>query len=132
MNKKTKLISPEVLMCWTEEEKKAFKQYVDSELIHEPIKLIGGYKFYLGTLKHEITIRLFVPFQSQQILFEQSHFIHTPTQLGAYETSRPWNDNVYAAINQVLQGFTEYYNSAIRAGYEPDDSWLVPNPNFRN
>ena len=117
-------------MCWKRDEKKAFARYVDSELINMPRKFIGEYKFFLGTLKHEITIRLYDPFHSTQILFEQSHFIHTPSQIDAYETSRPWNDNVYAAINQVIRGFTDHYESAMRSGKTPDDSWLVPNPNF--
>ncbi len=119
-------------MYWTKDEIKAFKRYVDSELTNEPRKLIGEYKFYLGTLTPEITIRLYVPFHSTKILFEQSHFINTPTQMDAYETSRPWNDDVYSAINQVISGFTGYYESAVRNGNIPDNSWLVSNPNFEN
>lgn len=117
-------------MCWSEEERKVLAGYVDSELINMPRKLVGEYKFYLGNLTPEITIRLYAPFNGTGIQFEQSHFIHTPVQADAYETSRPWNDNVGAAINQVIFGLIEHYRAAVKNGHTPDDSWLVPNLKF--
>jgi hypothetical protein len=117
-------------MCWTKDEEKVLAEYVDSELINIPRKLVGEYKFYLGNLTPEITIKLYAPFHDTGIQFEQSHFIHTPVQIDAYKTSRPWNDNISAAINQVIHGLKDYYQSAVKAGHTPDDSWLVLNPNF--
>jgi hypothetical protein len=118
-------------MCWTNDEKKAFAVYAEDGTINMLCKLIGEYKFCLGNLTPEITIRLYAPYHGTGIGFEQSHFIHTPEQGGPYETSRPWNDNIYAALNQVIHGLTFHYLSSVRNGHTPDDSWLVPNPNFK-
>jgi hypothetical protein len=117
-------------MDWTSDEKQVFDTYVSSELITPPRKLVGEYKFRLGSLATEITIRLYASFQNAKILFEQSHFIRTPLQLGPYETTRPWNDNISAALNQVTFGLIDHYNNAVKAGHTPDDSWLVANEEF--
>lgn len=117
-------------MCWTNEEKNVLSIYVTTEQISPPRKFLGEYKFHLGTLEPEITIKLYSSFQDTRVQFEQSHFIHTPVQIDAYETSRPFNDNIDAALNQVLFGLTSHYESAVKAGHTPDNSWLVLNPNF--
>jgi hypothetical protein len=117
-------------MCWSKDEKEVLARYVDSGLINMPRKLVGEYGFYLGDLTPEITIKLYASFHDTSIQFEQSHFIHTPVQAGAYQTSRPWNDNVSAAINQVIHGLTDHYQAAVKNGHTPEDSWLVPNPKF--
>jgi hypothetical protein len=118
------------MMCWTNEEKEVLAKYVDSEQISPPRKLVGEYRFHLGDLAPEIIIKVYASFQDTRVQFEQSHYIKTPDQGGEYITSRPWNDNVGAALNQVIFGFTENYRAAVINGHTPNDSWLVSNPDF--
>lgn len=117
-------------MCWTNDENNMLSEYVNAELISPPRKLVGEYKFRLGELEPEITIKLYSTFQDTKIYFEQSHFIKTPVQADAYETSRPCNENIVAALNQVILGLTNYYKDAVKTGHKPDASWLKPNLNF--
>lgn len=106
-----------------------------SSFNEEPIanarKLISEYKFNLGELSTTITIRLYKLINNHQVAFEQSHFIHTPTQVGPYITSRPYNDNESSALRQAITGFTQYYDAAVREGHQPNDSWLKVNEHFK-
>lgn len=63
--------------------------------------------------------------------FELSHWIKTPTQLGPYTPSRPYCDSIDSAEHRaVFTTIVEYHRQAVDAGHTPDDSWLVPNPDW--
>lgn len=70
-------------MSWTPE--KVFE--ANSNVVENPMELIGEYKFSLKGIPTTITIRLFKYFGSDKIHFTQSHHIKTPTQIDAYVTS---------------------------------------------
>lgn len=82
----------------------------------------------LGALKTEIRIHLKV--SEFGIEFEQSHVIKTPSQLGAYRTSRPWNDTPGSALRQAITGLTQYYEAEVNKGTSPSEDWLVPYNKF--
>ena len=62
--------------------------------------------------------------------FEVSHHIHTPTQIAPYFPSRTSFESESEAIQQAISTTITFIQSAIRAGYEPSDDWLVSNDNF--
>ena len=107
---------------------------IESALSHQsienPCKLITEYQFALRDIPIVITIKLYQPINGNKVWFNQSHFIKTPTQMGPYMTSRPWNDDEASALHQVVSGFTQYYEDAVKQGHSPDASWLIPNKNF--
>ncbi len=61
--------------------------------------------------------------------FSVSHYVHTPDQVAPYITSRPYADSEEAAIQQAISTTTSFIKTAIKAGHEPSESWLVPNDN---
>jgi hypothetical protein len=101
-----------------------------NEYIGNARKFLAEYNFTVGDLETVITIRLYQDLDGRSVHFRQSHFIHTPTQAGPYRTSRPWNDDEGAALNQAVTSITQYYGEAVKAGHEPKESWLVPNQYF--
>jgi hypothetical protein len=62
---------------------------------------------------------------------EQSHFIKTPLQGSPYMTSRPYNDDKFSALRQVVRGFDDYYKPAVAQKHQPGEDWLVPNQYFK-
>jgi len=62
------------------------------------------------------------------VWWDQSHAMHTPTQIGPYWTSRPMDigpDAYPYALHRAISSLTEYYRDALRAGYVPQEDWLV-------
>jgi hypothetical protein len=100
------------------------------ETIKMPFRFISEYRFRLGELSTVVRVRLFQEMGTERVHFEQSHFIHAPTQAGPYMTSRPWNDDEDAALDQVVRFFEMHYREAVEKGHTPDDSWLVANEAF--
>ena len=87
----------------------------------------GLYRFRLGSLNTEITVKLCRSPIDNATRFERSHDIHTPTQVGPYHESRLfWDDPAYALHNAV-NGVAEYYREATKAGHPPREDWLVEN-----
>ena len=113
-------------MAWTPEE--VFE--ANSNVIEFPMELIKEYQFTLKDIATTITIRLFKLLGSEKIHFTQSHHIKTPTQAGAYITSRPYNDDIGSALSQAVSGLTQFYNEAVAAGHTPSGNWLIPNEYF--
>lgn len=62
--------------------------------------------------------------------FEVSHHVHTPEQAGPYFPSRTFAESESEAIRQAIHTTTTFIKSAIRAGHEPQDNWLVPTDDF--
>lgn len=102
----------------------------DNESITDVQIFVSEYQFSLKGIAQPITIRIYKNINRNWYEFTQSHYIHTPTQGGPYITSRPWNDDEKLALHQAVSGVTTYYNSAIREGHAPQESWLVKNEDF--
>jgi hypothetical protein len=101
-----------------------------NQLIHGTRRFLSEHQFFLGSLTPRITIRFYLSFDMKQVEYEQSHFIHTPLQIGAYHTSVPFGDDEVHALRRAQSDLTEYYGQAVRAGHEPNDNWLEKNPDF--
>lgn len=100
------------------------------EAIRTAVKVLGEYAFRLEGIEVTITIRLFDSIPSGRVWWSQSHHLHTPSQAGPYMTSRPFGDDADVALRSAVSGFVQFYDAAIRAGHEPNESWLVPNDRF--
>ena len=98
--------------------------------IETPVRFVSEYRFYLKYIPVSITIRLYEPALGDGYFFKQSHLIHTPVQAGPYMTDHATGSSEEAAVQRALETFLSYYNGAIKEGYEPEESWLVPNKNF--
>jgi hypothetical protein len=103
---------------------------LDDPVVERPMVFVSEFRFYLKDIPTEITVRLYRPLQGRAIVFEQSHFIKTPTQAGPYRTDKSWNDDEGSALHQVVFGFTSHYNEAVNRGHRPDPSWLEENEQF--
>ena len=62
--------------------------------------------------------------------FDTSHHAHGPEQIGPYYPSRTTEETERAAIDRAISSVASYIQSAIAAGHEPSDKWLVPNDDF--
>jgi hypothetical protein len=94
------------------------------ELVTSTRRVEDTFFLRIGSLKTEIAISL--RRGKFGIEFSQSHVIKTPQQSDGYRTSRPWNDTPGSALRQVITGLTQHYEAATRAGYLPNESWLIP------
>ena len=101
-----------------------------NEMITEVEMDIATIHIKVGVLYPMVTLRFYRHPGSTTVWFDQSHYIHTPLQGGPYMTSRPCNDDFPSALRQVVRGFADYYNPAIK-DHTPDDGWLVENGDFR-
>lgn len=111
-------------MSWT------INAALDDPLIDGPMVFLSEFKFSLKGISTEITIRLYRPHRGAGVIFDQSHFIHTPEQGTPYRTSRPQNDDEASALHQAISGMTRFYEIAVNKGHSPSSSWLVPNDSF--
>jgi hypothetical protein len=102
----------------------------NKDFLEDPMELIKQYQFSLKGIPTTITVRLLRYFGSDKIHFTQSHYIKTPTQIDAYVTSHPYNNDADSALSQVVTGFTRFYSEAVSKGHAPSKDWLVANEYF--
>jgi hypothetical protein len=93
-------------------------------------RIFNEYKFSVGKLKTVITIRTYQEKEGGHYIFEQSHNIKTPSQIGPYKTSSPWGENEADAVQRAITSITQYYNQAIKNSDKPVESWLIANKRF--
>lgn len=86
---------------------------------------IGSYSIRVGSLQTMVHIDLGRLLTSNHVKFQVSHAIHTPTQAGPYRSSRFIEDDAAYALHRAIDGLTSYYRDAVKAGHEPQESWLV-------
>ena len=86
---------------------------------------LGYYEFRVGNLKTVVTVQVSRLPKSEEARYILSHAIKTPTQAGPYYQSRGYWDDVPYALHQAISSLTQYYREAVKAGHEPQESWLV-------
>ena len=98
--------------------------------IREPIAFHSEFKFRLGDIPTEITVRFYNPIASSRVIVRQSHAISIPglDSQAAAECEDETQDG--EVLQRVVCEFTRAYNAAIEKGMKPDPSWLTPNPDF--
>lgn len=86
---------------------------------------LGIYEFRLGGLETVVSVQVSRLPDSNEAVYHRSHAINTPTQAGPYHQSRPYWDSVPYALHQAISSLTQYYDEAVKAGHDPQESWLV-------
>jgi hypothetical protein len=100
-------------------------------LIHDVRRLHENeISFCVGELKTRVHVRVHAG-ENDWYWWQQSHFIHTPVQLGPYTTSLPANDTEERAWRSAIWTLAQWYKDAVGAGETPAETWLVPNPDWR-
>jgi hypothetical protein len=85
---------------------------------------MGSFAIRIGALQTVVFIEL-GRFRTQETTkFHVSHAIHTPLQIGAYQTSTPFADDWEYALHRAVTGLLSYYRQAIAAGHTPNEDWL--------
>ena len=67
---------------------------------------------------------------SEVYTFGVSHYVHTPVQITPYYPSCTTENNESSAIDSAISSTTCFIRSAIDAGHEPSEKWLIRNEEF--
>jgi hypothetical protein len=67
------------------------------------------------------------PHAGQNYKYEISHSMRTPMQSDPYYPGSPYSHSPADALQKAICDLTHYYSSAISAGYQPAENWLVSN-----
>ncbi len=102
----------------------------EDEFIHDPREFVAEYEFRVGQLSTPIRIRISRRIEKHDFVFEQSHFIKTPAQYTAYAASEPFAEGQAKAVHDAVRSITSFYDSAMKRGHKPSESWLVRNEKF--
>lgn len=104
------------------------KLFYDAEVVTELLEVLGEYSFRLERIPEvEIKVKLYRYIGSKNICFDTSHFIKTPEQCGPYTTNVNYAGTEEAALERAIKTITEFYQTGIESGHEPNSSWLVEN-----
>ena len=98
--------------------------------IRKPLAFRSEFKFYLRDIPTEITVRLYNPIASSEVVVRQSHSIAVPglERQATAECEDTTQDG--EMLQSIVSQFTCAYDAAIAKGMKPDRSWLQPNPGF--
>ena len=99
-----------------------------NKLIERPRRASKEYEFFIGSLRTPVRIRLNV--EPDHVSFETSHFVHTPEQMGPYQTSVMVAATEREALDLAVNSLLLYYKIAVNLGRKPEEAWLVPNTFF--
>ena len=98
--------------------------------IREALIFLSEFRFSLGDIPTEISVRLYRPIHSDTIVIRRSHDISVsglnPQQAAKCEDDSREGEVLHVAVDELLC----VYNAARAQGLKPDASWLKPNPNF--
>ena len=98
--------------------------------IREPISFRSEFKFFLRDIPVEITLRLYTPLHSSQVVIRQSHLISVPGLEEGKQGACEDQSSEGEVLQSVITGLVCVYNAAVAQGLKPDASWLRSNPAF--
>ncbi|WP_290649087.1 hypothetical protein [Aquisalimonas sp.] len=93
-------------------------------------RLVEEYSFGLEGIPGVIRVRIYAGLEGDWFEAEQSHYLHAPGLDGPSVPETQRYQSVEAALQEVLESFTEGYGQAIRAGHTPSNRWLMPDHEF--
>ena len=88
------------------------------------------FKFFLKEIPVEITLRLYDPIHSEDIVVRQSHMISVPEMGPAQEPVCADQTLEGEVVQSVIRQFLDVYNAAVGKGLKPEASWLKLDTNF--
>jgi hypothetical protein len=91
----------------------------------------GERTFTVGELAAPVTVRIYRrPDGGYHI--EPSHFLKTAIQYLPHAYRGPFAGTEDEAVQQLVAAIDGFYQQAVRRGYPPSESWLVPNTDFKD
>ncbi len=99
--------------------------------IREPMSFHSEFKFHLREIPTEITLRLYSPVHSNEIMVRQSHFISVPDLDPQEQTACEDQSQEGEVLQSVVSGFVCVYNAALAKGLKPEANWLRENPEYK-
>jgi hypothetical protein len=97
----------------------------------ETPEFVAEHELSVGALTTPVRIRISRRKSDGALLVEQSHFIKTAIQYLPHSANQPFFCDESKVLDDLLATMTSFYDQAIRRGYKPSESWLVPNSGFR-
>jgi hypothetical protein len=111
-------------MSWSREEA------LTDPAVKEPMMFLSEFRFHLGDIPTEITMRIYRPLQSGGIIVRRSHNLSIP-QLGAPAPAKDTEfESEGEALHAAVDAMVQYYNAARAKGLKSEASWLTANPDF--
>ena len=111
-------------MSWSREEA------LTDPAVVESMKFLSEFRFFLKDIPTEITVRLYQPVHSGDIVFRRSHDIAVtginPPAPAECEDDCGEGEVLHVAVADLIA----VYNAARAKGLKPETSWLKPNPKF--
>ncbi|HUO59542.1 MAG TPA: hypothetical protein VMT82_08495 [candidate division Zixibacteria bacterium] len=86
----------------------------------------------LGDLNTAIKVRVYRRISDSKIIVVQSHFLKTAIQYLPYAVHEMSQAEPSAALKELERTLVHFYEQAVRRGYTPSDSWLVPNTSYNS
>ena len=111
-------------MAWTIDDAVSHQRLRDARIFVREVS------FRLAELTPIMRIRLFRYPGDKEVYFELSHFILLPGQTGLPRVSLKSDGNEAYALTHAIEALIASYDSGIEKGYEPSDTWLIPNPDY--
>lgn len=111
-------------MSWSREEA------LTEPAIVEPMKLLSEFRFRLGEIPVEITVQLYHPVHSGDIVIRRSHDIAVDGISAPPAKTRDAEPSEGESLHDAVNDLVSVYNAARARGLKPDPSWLKANPRF--
>lgn len=92
-------------------------------------ELCAEHTIQIGQLSTPVQLRIFL-LGSGGYQVESSHFLKTAIQYLPHSASPVFTCEESQVLEQYQSTLYGFYDQAIRRGYPPSESWLIPNPNF--
>lgn len=93
-------------------------------------EFVSQFEVRVGDLSTAIRMRVYRRKSDGKLLVEQSHFIKTGIQYLPYAVSEFQSLDESAVVSELQKNILGFYEQAVRRGYTPSESWLVPNSSF--
>jgi hypothetical protein len=93
-------------------------------------RLVEEYAFALEGIPEMIRVRFYQGLGENWIETEQSHYLQTPGMAAPLLSETERYASLEEALDDVIRGFSEVYEAAVRAGHRPGANWLLPNRDF--
>lgn len=96
---------------------------------NDTLELRGEHEIRVGDLSTPIRVRVFRRKSDGTFVVQQSHFVRTSIQYLPFAINQTFTCE-QEILPRVEGPIKHWYDQAVRRGYKPSESWLVPNTNF--
>ena len=104
------------------------KYVLESEILVREVKITLNIECLNPTVG--IKVWLISGLEGAEYTYTLSHYFKTPTQISAYRPGSRSHSTEQSTIEAAISALTMHYPEAINNGHEPDESWLIANPDY--